>query len=236
MKPPVLRTAEIKDEARGALLITLPVLLFANILFFGIYALLLQVEEAAVPAGEGWPMLLDFAAYFAVVLFMGVLEGGLHLLYLKNAYGQKPLLRDLFICVRWAPDKMILIRAALSGLPYLMLIPAALVLVQSRRVTPLYGILLLASFITGILLQLRFGLAYYVAMDFPDRGAKDALVRSAQLLQGRKGRLLRLHLSFIPLYLLSMLSMGVAGLWVRAYHLASTAAFYKAILKEDARG
>ena len=43
-------------------------------------------------------------------------------------------------------------------------------------------------------------------------------------------RLLKLYLSFIPLYFLGVLSFGVAGMWVISYSKAAVAAFYRDIM------
>ena len=47
------------------------------------------------------------------------------------------------------------------------------------------------------------------------------------MLDGHKGRLFKLYLSFLPLHILTVLSLGVAGLWVSCYSHAAEAAFYR---------
>ena len=43
-------------------------------------------------------------------------------------------------------------------------------------------------------------------------------------------RLLKLYLSFIPLYFLGVLSFGIAGMWVISYSKAAVAAFYRDLM------
>ena len=47
------------------------------------------------------------------------------------------------------------------------------------------------------------------------------------MLRGHQMRLFRLYLSFLPMYVLVVLSLGVAGLWVTGYTHAAEAAFYR---------
>ncbi|MBO5564783.1 MAG: DUF975 family protein, partial [Lachnospiraceae bacterium] len=222
-----LSVREIKSDARVSLLTSIHVCALANMLFLSFFGLLLQVEEAALPSRDGVWFFVSMAAYLVVAIFMGVFQGGLSLMYLKAAFSERPRLSDLFVCVAASPDKMIIIRTVLFGAPYLILFPAALYLMKTGSVNGVYvGFLFLALF-EGIAVHLIYGLSYFVALDFPEISARQALVESKRLTSGYRKELLKLHASFIPLYLLGILSFGLAEFWITAYHQAALAAFYK---------
>jgi uncharacterized membrane protein len=50
------------------------------------------------------------------------------------------------------------------------------------------------------------------------------------MIKGHKMHLLKLYLSFIPLYFLGVLSFGIDGMWVISYSKAAVAAFYRALM------
>ncbi len=218
---------DIKADARENLLTNIHTCALAGMLFFLFFGFLLQVAEAALPSEEGVWYFAGMAAYLVVALFMGVFQGGLFLMHLKIVYGEKPRLSDLFVCVATGPDKMIIIRAVLFGLPYLILFPATLYLMATGTVNLVYAVLLFLALFAGIATLLVYGLAYFVALDFPELSAGEALSESKKLTRGYRKELFTLHVSFLPLYLLGVISFGLAWFWITAYHQAALASFYK---------
>ena len=63
-------------------------------------------------------------------------------------------------------------------------------------------------------------------LDFPEYDAKKALAFSRELMKNNKGRFTYLLVSFIPLFLLGMLSCCVGYLWIIPYMQATLAQFY----------
>jgi hypothetical protein len=60
----------------------------------------------------------------------------------------------------------------------------------------------------------------------PQIGIREAVDRSKQLMDGNKGRLFCLQLSFIGWWLLSALTFGIVGLWIMPYMQTAQACFY----------
>jgi uncharacterized membrane protein len=239
-----LSVSQLKGNARESLLMTLNTAVLANLLYFLIFGLLIQAEQSILPKNADTALLIEFVLLALVFLFMGVFRAGLELVYLKIAYGIKPRVRDLFSCVRENADKALAVRAVTAGIPYLGLLPAALYyhmalgrltfsqlqevdLTELVRILGRYSVLLILPLVLLLAVETIYGIVYYVMLDYPELTARQTLARARELTRGHRGRLLKLHLSFILLYLLCFFSMGMAVLWLLAYHVEASAAFYK---------
>ena len=65
--------------------------------------------------------------------------------------------------------------------------------------------------------------------DHPELTAGEAITRSRQLMDGHKGELFILGLTFIGWELLNALTLGIGSLWLNPYKNAAYAAFYREI-------
>lgn len=86
---------------------------------------------------------------------------------------------------------------------------------------------MLLFIIPGIIAALRYSLAYFVLNDNPEMGAMEALRKSKELMQGQKGKLFLLYLSFIGWWFLSMFTLFIGLLWLAPYMQVSLANFYE---------
>ncbi|MFC5401177.1 DUF975 family protein [Cohnella soli] len=87
--------------------------------------------------------------------------------------------------------------------------------------------MLLPLIIPGIIAVYRYSMAYYILADNPDITPLEAIRRSKQMMAGHKWRLFLLQLSFIGWFLLCILTLGIASLWVSSYIAVATAHFYE---------
>lgn len=87
----------------------------------------------------------------------------------------------------------------------------------------LWSILLI---IPGIVAGYRYSMAPFLMAEYPQIGIREAVDRSKQLMDGNKGRLFCLQLSFIGWWLLSALTFGIVGLWIAPYMQTAQACFY----------
>ena len=83
--------------------------------------------------------------------------------------------------------------------------------------------------VPGIIKGYAYSATYYLLRENPDMTAMDALRESQRLMNGNKMRLFCLDLSFLGWYLLSIVTFGIALIWVMPYHEAARAAFYEDI-------
>lgn len=99
--------------------------------------------------------------------------------------------------------------------------------------TTLYIILWSLLFIIpGIIKAFGYAMTPFIMADNPDMSAREAIAASTELMDGHKGDLFVLGLTFIGWELLCLLSFGIGYLWLNPYMNATYAAFYREILRE----
>jgi len=81
--------------------------------------------------------------------------------------------------------------------------------------------------IPGIVKCFSYSMAFFILRDNPEIGALEAITRSRKMMNGYKGKLFGLSLSFIGWWLLSILTLGIGLLWLGPYISASLANFYE---------
>ncbi|MEG2109250.1 MAG: DUF975 family protein [Clostridium sp.] len=91
-------------------------------------------------------------------------------------------------------------------------------------------ILVISIGLTIIILQLFFFATPYLIIE--GFGLEESLYTSLDLMQDNKFRLLKLELSFIGWILLTIITFGIAVLWVGPYITVAKTKFYLMILKE----
>lgn len=94
--------------------------------------------------------------------------------------------------------------------------------------TPIYIFLWsLLFFIPGIVATYRYAMAPFILQENPGMSARDAIKASKEMMDGRKGDLFFLNLSFFGWMLLNALTLGIGSLWLNPYMNAAYAAFYR---------
>ena len=88
-------------------------------------------------------------------------------------------------------------------------------------------ILLIVSVIWGTVKSYYYELANLIAMDNPDLSAKDSVIKSQELMTGKRGKLFCLQLSFIGWAILAVIPFYIGLLWLMPYIQISIIAFYK---------
>ena len=81
--------------------------------------------------------------------------------------------------------------------------------------------------IPGIVAAYRYAMVPYLMADHPGMSVAEAFNRSKAMMNGHKGELFLLHLSFIGWLLLSAITLGIAGLVVSPYMQFAETAFYR---------
>ncbi len=88
-------------------------------------------------------------------------------------------------------------------------------------------------YVPGIIFTLGLRLAYYLLYDARQRGDHRGVFTlmgdSWRLMHGYKADLLVLYISFIPWYLLSIVTLGIADLYVTPYIQTTVAVFYEQV-------
>lgn len=88
--------------------------------------------------------------------------------------------------------------------------------------------------IPGIIKAMSYSMAYYIKCDHPELSTEQAIDASMQMMDGHKLRLFFLVLSFIGWLLLSLITLGLAFIFILPYYDATIAAFYIDIKEKQA--
>jgi uncharacterized membrane protein len=81
--------------------------------------------------------------------------------------------------------------------------------------------------IPGIVKCFSYSMAFYILHDNPDIGALEAITLSRKMMNGYKGKLFGLCLSFIGWGILCCFTFGIGFLWLCPYISLSVANFYE---------
>ena len=93
-----------------------------------------------------------------------------------------------------------------------------------RLYTFLWGLLLI---IPGIVKSYSYAMTPYIMAENPEMTAGEAIKASMELMDGHKGELFTLDLTFIGWNLLSLATLNLGNIWLNPYKNAARTAFYK---------
>lgn len=93
-------------------------------------------------------------------------------------------------------------------------------------ITLFYILFLIAVVVFSIWVQYRYVLSLYFLLDHPNQGVLSAIRSSVGAMKGWKVELLVLDLSMLGWSLLSLVTMGIAGVWVLPYTQSVMVNFY----------
>ena len=114
---------------------------------------------------------------------------------------------------------------------FLAIIPGIIVfvvgfVVDSVIVVTIAVLLYLAGILFSICVTYRYRLAVYFLIDNLDMGALRSITESKHAMNGRKGSLFLLDLSFLGWCILSLFTFGILSLWLVPYIYTTEANFY----------
>ena len=83
--------------------------------------------------------------------------------------------------------------------------------------------------VPGIIVGLMFSQSYYILSEDPSKSITQCIKESVDMMNGHKWDLFYLELTFIGWWLLTAITVGIAGLWVAPYVKVTEANFYLSI-------
>ncbi len=224
-------TAMIKATARERLIGRYGTAIAATLVYASIQILISDIVVSVVNPDNIATFIVFLLSVFLVDVVLGVFYSGLAYMYMNIIYAQPVTVRDIFHGFLNHPDKAIIIQLPFAITSALQTIPISVFRNFFIHSNSPYRFLLpgisMIGFIAAIMVNLVFALAFFLLQDFPDKSAKDILIISANLMSGNKMRLFKLYLSFIPVFLLGIVTLFIPLLWVNTYKEASLAAFYQ---------
>lgn len=173
-----------------------------------------------------------------ITVLIGVSKAGLALFCLNACCGRSASVTDLFYAFRGNFKKCLALSAA-TLLPQIILLLPCNILQLIYQENNDINILLSACmcFIIGmciyIPIEIMISMSFFLMLDFPQYSAKEILAMSVKVTKGHRGRIFYMDLSFIPVYLLAILSFGVGMLWVIPYTNMTYAEFYLDLMSPE---
>lgn len=156
------------------------------------------------------------------VIILGILQAGITLFFLNIACGQPYATGNMFYGFKRDSGKALILSAAVGLCNAVCLYPSQYCLsayLNNRNSQMLYiaCILMLIGFCVYIPISLSLSQVFYLMLDYPDRTARDTLALSFQVMRGNRERLFYLQLSFLPMIILCICSLGIGFLWLNPY-------------------
>ncbi len=177
----------------------------------------------------GYVMGLGISLVLGILLNM--LKAGVSLFYLNMACGQTYSIRDLFQAFREHPSKYLLVSLVILLVQFFFSLPGyACDYFYLLNPSDQWMVLSYICRIVGQIIVLPFTLAwaqsFRLLLDYPSMSAVGALRKSWQLMKGHKGRLFVLQLSFLPLEIAAIFTIGIGYLWLSPYINMTYTLFY----------
>lgn len=176
---------------------------------------------------------LYYAVSLIVSLLTGVLSLGVSKLYMNFCTGRDAQTSDVFYGFTGHHQDIGILLALIntvilffSLLPFLAVILIYRFLFHSAFLYPVMALALVIGGIWGYVQLLSLSQCYYLAVDFPDYNVKQLVSMSRRIMKGHRARLFYIHVSFIPLALLCILTMGLGLLWLLPYISTTLTCFY----------
>lgn len=228
----------IKEQARRSLHGNMGIAVCSTVVYVVLSAGLSLLAIIELPGSGPLNILLGYVVMFLCNILLGVLQYGLATIFMKLQYRQTTQIGDLFAGFRESSLQIIQMKAFISVLILLAQLPLDLFVQYASADTDLgYAIMigvmctLCALYLIFVFwLSLAYSMCWYILLDYPDMSWREVLHRSRMLMDGNKRVLFYLQLSLLPLYLVSLLTFGIAAFWVSAYQSAIEAAFYRGLM------
>lgn len=165
--------------------------------------------------------MIIFVAQMLISIAAIVLTCGEYRIHLQIAKGQKTDMKQFFYPLTHQPDRYILGRLLYLAISLIGLIPIFLAgfLAFSEK-TSLMLLSIPLAIIGGILLliiALNYDFIYFFMLDDENLTITEAFKKCQRTMKGNKRRYLYMFLSFIGMWSLVILSLGIATLWVQPY-------------------
>ncbi len=193
-------------------------------------------------SGQG---MVQFLTYMVAVVIVGaasiVMQCGIVRIYLGFARRQPVTLGMMFREFSKRSDRYVLAYFLLLAIEFVCILPGIVcwsigVMAGMVLAAAIGVILYFAGLVIVVMVSLRLALAFILLVDHSDMGIMEAFRESSQLMEGNKGRLFYIYLSFLGLSLLGMLSCGIGMFWIMPYITQVGVNFYRDVTGELDQG
>lgn len=230
-------SAELKARAKGQLLgkygTVIPAVLAVEIIMLSINGVIsFPLNPQTIPGAIG-----SFIVECLMQLLGGIFIAGQTYLYLNISCGGNIRVSDVFYGFTHHPDRAILIQLYQLLLMLAAYVPLFVVLGLWMVIDSFYMLIPITiafcfGLVASVVISLMYSQSYFVMLDFPDFSAVQCLRFSRKIMKGSKARRFYLDVSFIPLYLLGILTCCIGLLFVIPYANTTYSNFYLELMSK----
>lgn len=210
-----------------------------------------ELSYLLIPTDTTMGNVLNYIVAFIIQILIFVFNTGLYWLYLHAACNIPCKLSDLVYGFKNDTNKLIILSAIMTLIQVICLIPTQMIgrdlniliaesetailnntFTTEMRLT-LFNALSRYTLVTSLCLLLNFLITlplfpvFYIALDYPALNIRAILTKSVSMMKGNKIKYILLQLSFIPMiFLLSIVTCGLALIWIIPYMHMTTTNFY----------
>lgn len=236
-------TTELKSIARELLLGKYGIYILAFTSIEVIILALTMVISVVTSSEAVWAEVLNLVLTLILELLAAVFSLGLIRFTLNISRNQPYKLSDIFYGFTSHPDKAIIAQFLLFLMDLVCVLPAVLFFVLYYIAESAAFLMVIASLflviggVISVILHLTFDMVFYTMVDYPDATVMELFRYCANVMKGDRIKLFYLTASFLPLYILSILSCGIGLLFVIPYHNVAVAQFYQDVfyITEDVK-
>jgi len=229
-------TAELKGIAKvhmfGRYRSAIGAYVLMNLILISITLLIRNV----MPTSAAFSVLSAVFTLLISIPVEGILRSGFCFMFLNIACERPVVSSYLFYGFTHDTSKAVCLQSIIAALQIVSLVPASVGIVLYQRLgNPILiliaGILVVVSIVAYAYVSLVYIPVFYLLHDFPEYTVDQILKKSRELMKGSMLRALYLAVSFIPISLLMILSLGVGALWVEPYKEATYTEFFLDLIK-----
>lgn len=192
---------------------------------------LVSLIAGSVLPDSSWGIILDFAISFVIELIAAVFLLGMIYFTMNICKGQPYQLSDVFHGFRSHPDKAIICKFLFLLAEFVAMLPTILFFVlytitENGLLMIVASLFLVIGMVAAVSIHLSLYFVYYLILDYPDATIRELMEYCFHMMQGHRIKLFYLYVSFLPMYVLAILSFGIGLLFVEPYINVTVAQFY----------
>lgn len=224
-------TTEMKSAARELLLGKYRTYIGAALIIDSFILLVSMIASSVLPSDNLWGNVLNFAISFVLELIASVFMLGLIHFTLNICLNRPYKISNIFYGFTSHPDKAIISKFLFLIAELVCLLPAGVFfllyyITENALLMILVSLLGVIGMIAAVIIHLSFYFVYYLILDYPDASIKELFIYCGNMMQGQRIKFFYLYASFLPLYVLGFLSLGIGILFVTPYVNVTIAQFY----------
>lgn len=235
-----LSIKELKINAKELYISNMAAPVFITIAYGIINLMLMMCPQITYISNHIAVVIFSEVITFIFSVFLGLFSYGLCYYFLNYSTGKEYGFGDLFYAFYSGPDRILKVSLLINVISVICSLPGNIyryLLPQEPtqlQILISFG-LLFAGTLLNILVTLWLEPIYFIMADLPNLSAGQAIKMCSWIMKGQIFKLLGLKLSFIPMYLLGLMSFGIAMLWINPYQRIATTLFYLDLAEKKAK-